>query len=229
MNSYHLSPRLAAVAAAVPKNARLADIGSDHAYLVGYLCKNNQIHTAVIGEVAQGPLDNVTQEVRRQGLTDHVALRLADGLMAIEADDHITAVVIAGMGGALIEQILSAGAKRLSGQERLILQPNTDEPLVREWLIRNSYTIVSEAIVQEGKHFYEVIVAERGQTTFSASDRRFGPYLRHEKTPAFVAKWTQESVRAQQVLERLAAAGKQNSDDYHYWQQSVNDIQEILG
>ncbi|KPY30204.1 Uncharacterized protein ALO65_01931 [Pseudomonas syringae pv. papulans] len=127
LNEQRLSMRLERVATHVPAGARLADIGSDHGYLPVALLNRGAISAAVAGEVALTPFCAAERTVRENDLEDQVSVRLADGLAAIEAQDAITAISLCGMGGETIRDILEAGKARLSGQERLILQPNGGE------------------------------------------------------------------------------------------------------
>lgn len=228
MDSINLSPRLSAVASFVPKGARMADIGSDHAYLPAHLLLQSKINFAVVGEVAKGPLENARHELAKQRLTDVTVLRLADGLAAVTAADQIDTVTIAGMGGLLIRDILAAAKARGQVFETLILQPNTDEAVVRQWLIANAYQLTHERIVQEDKHFYEIIVAKPGKQTLSSLDLTFGPFLRDEQSPVFKAKWQKEADRIALIFERMSAAGKDDTPAYHQWQARYQQIQEVL-
>lgn len=228
MDSINLSPRLSAVASFVPKGARMADIGSDHAYLPAHLLLQSKINFAVVGEVAKGPLENARHELAKQRLTDVTVLRLADGLAAVTAADQIDTVTIAGMGGLLIRDILAAAKARGQVFETLILQPNTDEAVVRQWLTANAYQLTHERIVQEDKHFYEIIVAKPGKQTLSSLDLTFGPFLRDEQSPVFKAKWQKEADRIALIFERMSAAGKDDTPAYHQWQARYQQIQEVL-
>lgn len=228
MDSINLSPRLSAVASFVPKGARMADIGSDHAYLPAHLLLQSKINFAVVGEVAKGPLENARHEIAKQRLTDVTVLRLADGLAAVTSADQIDTVTIAGMGGLLIRDILAAAKARGQVFETLILQPNTDEAVVRQWLIANAYQLTHERIVQEDKHFYEIIVAKPGKQTLSSLDLTFGPFLRDEQSPVFKAKWQKEADRIALIFERMSAAGKDDTPAYHQWQARYQQIQEVL-
>lgn len=98
MDARHLSKRLATAAEFVPVGARLADIGSDHAYLPAFLALRGRIEYAVAGEVVRGPYQNACREITREGLQEIIVPRLADGLAAINADDRIDTVTICGMG-----------------------------------------------------------------------------------------------------------------------------------
>jgi tRNA (adenine22-N1)-methyltransferase len=103
-------------------------------------------------------------------------VRLADGLAAIEPGDAVTAISLCGMGGEKIRNILASGKSRLSGQERLILQPNGDEQPLRQWLMDNDYRILCEEVLRENRFAYEIIVAERsGPVIYSAEELYFGP------------------------------------------------------
>ena len=225
MDSLNLSPRLQAVAEYVAPGARLADIGSDHGYLPAHLLLTNKIAFAVAGEVAAGPLENVQDEIDDRQLSDRMIARLANGLSAIETADKIDTVTIAGMGGALIRDILAADERRFA---QLILQPNVDEKVVRTWLNANGYAITAENIVQEGKHFYEIIAASLGEQSLSQADILYGPFLRQAKSPVFVAKWEKEVARIDVILARLTASGQTQSETFAQWQATRAEILEVL-
>ena len=89
MDANKLSQRLKVVADFVPQNSRVADIGSDHAYLPVYLMKQKQIEFGIASEVAKGPLDNAIQEIKAEGLSDRIDTRLADGLLSVQPEDKI--------------------------------------------------------------------------------------------------------------------------------------------
>ncbi|MGY2135808.1 tRNA (adenine(22)-N(1))-methyltransferase [Pseudomonas reactans] len=190
MNEHTLSLRLERVAANVPAGARLADIGSDHGYLPVALMRRGLITAAVAGEVATTPFHAAQRTVRDNGLEHQISVRLADGLAAIEAHDSITAISVCGMGGETIRDILEGGKRHLSGQERLILQPNGGEQPLRQWLMDNGYSILSEELLRENRFYYEIIVAERAEAVvYTAEQLYFGPLQLQARSPVFIAKW----------------------------------------
>lgn len=207
MSQIKLTPRLEAVANLVDDQAKMADIGSDHAYLATYLVEQKKSPEAIVGEVAKGPLENAKSTVRAQGLSSQIDCRLADGLAALSKDDNVHTVVIAGMGGLLIKKILDA-KKELGTFPQLVLQPNTDQDALRAWLVENGYAIKHEEMVAEGRHRYEIIVARPGEQTLSQADLTFGPILRKEQGPIFKAKWQHERDRYAQVVDRLEQSGQ---------------------
>lgn len=202
MNAQQLSERLKRVAAHVPEGAVLADIGSDHAYLPCYLALKGDINRGVAGEVVKGPYESAVKQVRQEGLTHVIEVRLADGLAAIRTDDGITAVTIAGMGGPLIASILEDGKEKLAGVERLILQPNVHSKTIRIWAVTNGWTIAAEEILKENDKIYEILVLERSPAAVSYSKQELlmGPWLMKEKSPVFIEKWERESAQWKRIL-----------------------------
>lgn len=225
METTKLSKRLAAVGFYVPKNSRLADVGSDHAYLPLFLVENERIDFAVAGEVVQGPYQSALTNVVQACKQDQIQVRLANGLAAIEETDKIDVITIAGMGGRLIADILEAGMDKLAGVKRLILQPNNREDELRDWLSQHDFQIITEEMVTENQKFYEILVVEAGQMNLSNLERRFGPYLMQEKSPVFVAKWQAELKKLSLFLERIPA---DHQDDIAALQEKLAAIKEVL-
>lgn len=199
--------RLERVAAHVPAGARLADIGSDHGYLPVALMRRGSIAAAVAGEVALTPFRSAERTVRENDLDQLITVRMADGLAAIQPEDGITAISICGMGGETIRDILDSGKAHLSGDERLVLQPNGGEQPLRQWLMDNGYCILSEEVLRENRFDYEVIVAERaGPVTYTAEELYFGPLQMKARSPAFLLKWRRMLRHKQQTLNHFARA-----------------------
>ena len=189
-----------------------------------------KIDFAVAGEVVKGPFESAKRQVRKNGLSERIEVRLANGLDAIEKQDQINAITIAGMGGSLIRDILESGRQnqRLSGKERLILQPNIGEKTLRTWLKENNYQIIAEEILEENKKIYEIIVAEKKEQPIEYSEKElmFGPHLLAEKNAIFLAKWQRELKQREVILEQLKNASEQNR--HETIQQEVEWIKEVL-
>ena len=231
MNEQTLSRRLERVAAHVPAGARLADIGSDHGYLPVALLRRGAIVAAVAGEVALTPFHAAARTVRDNGLEPQISVRLADGLAAIEPADAITAISMCGMGGETIRDILDSGQAHLSGQERLILQPNGGEQPLRQWLMEQGYRILFEELLRENRFYYEIIVAERdGPVTYSAEELYFGPLQMQARSPEFLLKWRHILRHKQQTLNHFARARQAVPEDkVQEVAQQARWISELLG
>lgn len=220
-----LSQRLEAIASFVPQGARLADLGSDHAYLPLFLIEKGRVDFAIAGEVVQGPYQSALQNVEQAGQSDKISVRLANGLVAVEPADHVTTVTIAGMGGRLIADILEAGKDKLVAVERLILQPNNREDDVRRWLLANGFQLVAEKILEENDKIYEILVAEKGQSDLTADQLRFGPYLLEEQSATFQKKWLKELDKLTYALGQVPL---DRQADRSAISKKIQQIQEVL-
>lgn len=230
MDAQNLSQRLETVAEFVPKGARVADIGSDHGYLPAALALQKRITYAVAGEVVKGPYENAVHEIQKLNLANIIQARLADGLAAIEDADRIDTITIAGMGGALITQILDAHPEKLTGVSRLILQPNVGEARLRTWLMDHQFQIMAEKMIAEDDHIYEVIVAEPSIVPFRYSkyELTFGPFLLEAHSPVFDEKWHGELQRQKMVLQQMSHASQPPVKKIHQQEKYIALIEEAL-
>ena len=222
-----INKRLQLVAEYV-ENRRLADIGSDHAYLPIYLAKNNKIDYAVAGEIVEGPHKVSIKNVREEGLVGTIDCRKAAGLDAIELSDNIEVITICGMGGKLIADILEKGREKLANKPNLVLQPNVGENFVREKLQELGYEITAENIIEEDGHIYEIIVAKPGVMKLSEDEINFGKYLLTERNQLFVKKQKQELSKIEYILNQLEKANEVQENKVAEFKNKYKKILEII-
>jgi tRNA (adenine22-N1)-methyltransferase len=234
MNTDKLSDRLATVANYIPKGSRIADIGSDHAYLPCHMVKKGAVRYAIAGEVAEGPYQSALKQVQLEGLTKSIDVRKGDGLEVIQPGE-VECITIAGMGGTLITSILEAGKDKLVNVERLILQPNVGAHAIRSWLCENNWRLVSESILKEEGKIYEVLVAQNGTGEDIYCDMQelellFGPYLLKEKNDAFCEKWALEKKNWQRILNQLEQAEQNDTtlDKKREIENKLKMVEEVL-
>ena len=158
MNSPKLSPRLFAAAKFVRSSAFVADVGTDHAYLPIYLCAEGRIRGAVASDINEGPVARAMINVAGYHLGRKIQVLRADGLSGLDAYSP-TDILICGMGGELIAEIIKAAEWTKNKKTRLILQPMTHADKLRAHLTENGFSIVDEAIVKDDK-IYQIICAE---------------------------------------------------------------------
>lgn len=206
MNELKLSKRLETVVSFIPKGARLADIGSDHAYLPCYAYLHGCITAAIAGEVADGPFRSAKQQVAKTGLDAVISVRKGDGLAVIERNE-VDCITIAGMGGTLIANILERGQAKLEGVQRLILQPNVGAHIVRKWLLEHGWELVAERILEEDGQIYEVLAADRGDGHKPyrrlETELLLGPFLLKERNDVFLKKWHHELAHWKRIVAHL--------------------------
>lgn len=226
MQNLKLSHRLQTVASFVPQGARLLDVGSDHAYLPIELLKEQKIDFAVAGEVVKGPFESACANVAQSHLQDKIAVRLANGLAALEREDAIDTITICGMGGRLIAAILGADRAKLKSVSRLILQPNNREDELRKWLQTNAFNIVAERIVTENQKFYEIIVAEHGKMALTNQECRFGPHLLRERSAIFDEKWAKEYQKLAKVLANIPSHHKSERQQLIQKMETIKEVKD---
>lgn len=163
MKKIELTPRLQAVASFVPDGARLADIGTDHAYLPVSLLLEGKIPGAIAADLRKGPLDRARMTAQEYGCTEQVSFRLCDGLAEIKSYET-DVISIAGMGGETIADILSAAKWVNRNGIPVILQPMSSQPELRRWLWQNGYVIREEKLVREGDTLYVVFLVQAGES-----------------------------------------------------------------
>lgn len=153
---FSLGARLALCASMVRPGAKLADIGTDHAYLPIWLARQEMVSRAIAADVRLDPLRSAERNIRKYHVEDMVSARLSDGLSVIfphEADD----IVMAGMGGELMIRLIEAAPWLKDGEKRLILQPMTSAEDLRRFLEREGFAVLQEKAVEEDSHVYSVL------------------------------------------------------------------------
>ncbi|MBS4173561.1 tRNA (adenine(22)-N(1))-methyltransferase TrmK [Bacillus sp. FJAT-49736] len=233
MNIEKLSKRLEVVSSYIPKDSKLADIGSDHAYLPCYAVKNGLVRFAIAGEVVEGPYQSALRQVKSSGLEKSISVRKGDGLEVVQADE-VDCITIAGMGGTLIASILNQGLAKLSGVKRLVLQPNISAIAIRNWCIEQQWQIIAEEILEEDQKIYEILVLEpvenSKQYNLSEQERLLGPFLMKEKSNVFLNKWGQELEQWKSILKSLehAANTKEIEEKRKQLKQSILLVEEVI-
>ncbi len=158
MGKIKLDDRLSAVASFVRKGSAVADIGTDHGYVITYLIENGICPNGIAADINQGPLDNAKKTVTESGIEDKVELILSDGLKNVNKDSFDD-VVIAGMGGNLIADILSDYPEIKNPKYNIVAQPMSHGEVLREYFCKNGFEIKSERVVADGSRLYCIINA----------------------------------------------------------------------
>ena len=160
-NRMHLTPRLRTIMQQVPEGARLADIGTDHALIPTALLRRGVIQSAIASDLREGPLDSAARTAKQFEVEHKLSLRLGGGLQTVKPDEADT-IVIAGMGGETIAQILADDAWALDGAHLLLLQAMTAQPYLRQYLAAHGGVIQKESLCREGQRRYTVMTVVGG-------------------------------------------------------------------
>ena len=223
-----LSNRLETVANFVPFKSILLDIGTDHAWLPIYLCKEGQIEKAYASDNKDGPLNIAKNNISVYGLSNNITTLKSDGIKDIDINilNDITCVSIAGMGGILIRDILSINKwKDILKIKTLVLQPNSNAEDVRRQIVKMGFAIVDEAIIYEDGHYYEIILARIGESDYEELDYKYGPILRREKSPYFYDYMNKKLDDLNRILE---AIDDENSQKFQETKYKMIEISRVI-
>ncbi len=206
-----LSLRLNAIAGLVTRGNRLVDVGCDHGYLPVFLYLEGAIPGAIAMDVRKGPLSRAQAHISQYGLNTYIETRLSDGLEALKPGEGDT-LVIAGMGGPLMERILTDGADVRESFQEMILQPQSDVPHFRRFVAEIGWKIIEEELILEDGKFYPMMKAVHGEKKHVPADlpytlsERFGGMLLERKHPS-LKKYLERELRIRnEILEKLSHA-----------------------
>ena len=207
-----LTPRLQAAASLVRGGDVAADIGTDHAYLPAYLCQTGAIPRAIASDVRKGPLENARKTLEEYGLADRVSLRLSDGLESF-GPDEVNEILICGMGGIMIADILSHAAWLCRKDVHLVLQPMSHPQNVRAFLCETGFHIDKELYVREGRRVYLCLSAVWTGEKTTPPEGYFYFGLLDDGAPDALAYAKKVYTHAKKRFSALSASGAGGSEE----------------
>jgi len=179
-----ISKRLTALAAMIPDNEIVADIGCDHALLLCRLAEENRLKKGYAIDIAKGPLQQAKKNIEA-GDHDNITVILADGLRTLPADT--TMIVISGLGFHTIKRILETDWDRLKKLVAIIVQCNSEISEFRSFLSKQRVNITAEKWIKD-RHDYQLIKFDlKKQREYRENESFFGPFLLKERPPEFLA------------------------------------------
>lgn len=227
---FHLGERLQTVAAMVPPCHTMADIGTDHGYVPAYLALSGQCRRVLASDIAKGPCQAAEETRSRYNLQNQMEIRTAPGLQGLNAGEA-EAVVIAGMGGATIVNILEKSPDIAASVQTFVLQPMNAANLLRQWLTHHGYRISEEALCKENGHIYIIIKAVHTEKTpeLSPLAEELGPCIL-EKKPALWVEYIQEKAEHYRRLLRQmeASPAAMKSDKYKNLEKLLRQVDGLI-
>ena len=214
-----LSKRLRMLADMVTPGNRVADVGCDHGFLSIYLVQSGICPAALAMDVRTGPLEAAKGHVAACGLGSYIEVRLSDGLSACGAGEA-DAVVCAGMGGRLMERILTEGMDRARQMRELILQPQSEIPQFRAFLREAGFAVVQEdAVFEEGKYYFAMKAAYGCGGRQPERDHRqqicdsYGEGLLAQRHPVLLQYLLQREAYVRKLQASLLEAGSRKAGE----------------
>ncbi len=222
---YTLSERLKVIADNIT-GGRVADIGTDHAYLPIYLIKTNKASKVIACDIKEKPLQNAAKNIQKTN-TDNIELRLSNGLQGVGADE-VDTIVIAGMGGEVISSILERCNWIKNERYLLLLQPMTSADFLRKFLCDNGFCIKGEtAVLDAGKLYTVMVCGFCGEKQMVNDAFVFTGKLDPEEPVArrYIEKQLTRLQKCQHDLKNIEIENQK----YFYYKNIADEITKLLG
>ncbi len=199
-----LDERLSAVASLV-KGGSVADIGCDHGKLAYFLVSTDRAKKVVATDISEQSLKKARDLVLENGADELVDIRLGDGLAPIKSGE-VDTVVIAGLGGDVISEIISRAHEDGKRFEGYILSPNTHPEKVRRTLMSVGQKIYFDSAVECAGKLYTVIASSEGEDSLSELQQAFGAFYKSDAD--FVCRAEKELNYTEELLASGAISDK---------------------
>ena len=151
-----LSKRMQSVADMIQPCDAVGDIGCDHAFVSIYLVEQHRAKRVIASDVRRGPIAIAKRNIEAMNLSDQIEIRMGDGLDTI-VPGEVNAVVLAGMGGMLMIDILERGEEVVARCDQLVLQPQSDIEKVRRYLAEKGYHLTDEQMLIDAGKYYNLL------------------------------------------------------------------------
>lgn len=202
---FQLPKRLETIIERMPDSGCLADVGCDHAYVAIEAVRRGRAARALACDVRKGPLQQAAEHILCAGLAGKIETRLSDGLEKVAPGEADT-VVVAGMGGPLMERILQG---RLGEFAHFVLSPQSEIPHFRRFLLAEGMQIDEETmLIDEGKYYVILNVSQRADAASSDSmyvteeDFLYGGRLLRRLDPVLKSFLEKEKTRYEGILRQ---------------------------
>ena len=184
-----------------------ADVGSDHGKLIISLYQNKKIKKGYAIENKKGPYSRLCKEIENNQLSNEIISMFSDGISELPSD--VDSVIVAGMGGSLIIDILNSHRDNLYNVNYIYIDAHNNVPEVRRFITALGYSIYKERIIKESGIYYEIIGFKKDKNSYlNDLDYQFGPILRKEKSKIFVQKQKDRILEINNILSKPNLPGK---------------------
>lgn len=203
---------------------RVCDIGCDHGLVGINLILDYGIEYVIFSDIVASPLQNAIENVKTYNIDENmVDFRVGDGLETIEVGE-VDTVVITGMGGKTIADILAKDFEKTVSYTNFILQPTNGEKILRTWLCNHGFVINNETLICENDMFYETLLVTKGKSTLNEIELMFGKHINYDSAE-FVLKYSQ-------LLEKLTKIKNDIPDEYsdkiEEFNHEITQIKKVL-
>lgn len=206
-----LGERLDGLSDMLGPHETVADIGADHGRLAVALLQRERARRVIASDVSDLSLSKARALAAACKVEDRLLIRTADGLKGL-GENEADALVIAGMGGALIARILADSPTVARSAKRIVMQPMRGTAELRHYLHHSGFRIEDERIVREGARYYQLIAARAGEPeaipeNFPQGVYKFGWVTAQKRDPLLLPLLYRDRAGHEKRLEKAQRAG----------------------
>jgi len=211
-----LSKRLNKIAELVDFGASVIDVGTDHGYVPNFLCENKISSDIIATDISKNSLEKSIDLTRELGNEKFVRNILANGIVEENRDN----IIIAGLGGIQIAEIIANSIDIAKSSKKLILQPMQKTNILRRELNNMGFEIFDEEIIYEDGRYFEIILAKFSNNIdmnlkeedfyfskklIEKKDKTYLSYLEEKKTylKSIISSFDPNSIRSKKRSEEL--------------------------
>lgn len=226
MDKIKLSSRLLKCAEMVSNGTKIVDVGTDHAYIPIYLMLKGKISYAIASDIKIGPLQNAIKNIKKYNLENNIETRISDGLDKIN-ENEANEIIIAGMGGNMISNILEKCTWKNKKNKVFIINPMKYEERLREFLYKNGYKIKKECAVICSKKVYSVMkVIYTGEKTKTNPEEKYIGKMKENINQAEKA-YIKKQIKNLSNHLKGAKSNNQSEQEKHF-ENLINKLKNLL-
>ena len=193
-----LDQRLTAIANLVDYG-KVADVGCDHGKLGYYLVSTDRASEVIATDISAPSLAKAEELAKENGVQDVMTARLGNGLEPV-ADREVDTVIIAGLGGDVISDIILRANEQGKRFLHYLLSANTHPEKVRAAIVKCGHTIVFDEMLECAGKTYTIVKTNEGESTLSSEQIAYGAFFDTSDKFAYFANKGIEGMK--NILER---------------------------
>ncbi len=203
---------------------KVCDIGCDHGLIGIELLKNYNVDYVIFSDIVKQPLQSAISNVSEANINrSQVDFRVGDGLETILVGE-VDTVIITGMGGKTIADILSNDLTKTRSFETFVLQPTNAEKTLRKWLCENCFVINNETLIEDNGIYYETLLVSKGEAAMSETEMTFGKYIDYSDN-VFISKYSKLLANLVNIRNEIPEQYSEKINEFNY---EISMIEEIL-
>lgn len=203
-----LSNRLKKIAELVDFGATVIDVGTDHGYVPNFLCEKKISGDIIATDISKNSLEKSIELTKKMGNEKFIRNILANGIVKENRDN----IIIAGLGGIQIAEIIFNSIEISKSAKKLILQPMQKTNILRRELNNMGFEIIYEEIIFEDDRYFEIIIAKFNgkRKSLDELDFYFSKSLINKKDKVYLAYLIERKVELEKILNKINKDNKRS-------------------